>query len=51
MEFINNIVMAVGLVTLVGCCGAAFTLGVALTCRWLSWAPISIIVNNNKYNE
>jgi hypothetical protein len=45
MEAANSILAVIGLITIVGACGASFTFGVAVVCRRMKWAPINITVN------
>lgn len=41
-----------GAIFLVGACGAAFTFGVAVVCRWLKWAPVTInVVVNHQHGD
>lgn len=44
---IEHLFQAVGLVTLVGACGASMAFGFAAVCRWMAWAPINININVN----
>jgi len=46
---VETILILVGACFSAGAIGASFTLGVALVCRWLEWAPVNtkVIINNN----
>ena len=50
-DFLQSLLLGVKLAYVAGFTGAAFTLGVALICRWLSWAPINITVNVTRSDE
>ncbi len=43
----ESIFALIGLIVLAGLCGASFTFGCAVVCRWMKWAPINTIVNIN----
>jgi UPF0716 family protein affecting phage T7 exclusion len=45
------VLVAIGLVFMVGLCAASAVLGAALVCRWLKWAPLNITINVNNYGE
>ena len=44
---VEALLMLTGACFVVGSLGASFTLGVALVCRWLEWAPVNtkVIIN------
>lgn len=51
MATINHLLIAVGLVTIVGLCGASFTFGVYVVCKLVDWSPWRIILTINNGPE
>ena len=51
METVQQIFMVIGALTLICAAGAAFTFGVAMTCRWLAWSPINVNVTVNQHEN
>jgi hypothetical protein len=42
---VEAILILTGACFSVGALGASFTLGIALVCRWMAWAPVNTVVN------
>jgi hypothetical protein len=43
-EPVQAILMLIGLVFTVGCCGAAFMFGVVILCQRMKWTPINFTI-------